>query len=40
MSPATVGRIISETCKAISNELINKDYLDYPRFEHDWLKVA
>ena len=40
MSPATVGRIISETCKAISDELINKDYLDYPRSEHDWLKVA
>ena len=40
MSPAIVGRIISETCKAIWDELINKGYLDHPNSEHDWLKVA
>ena len=40
MSPVTVGRIISETCKAICDELINKGYLDHPKSEHDWLKVA
>ena len=34
------GRIISETCKAIWDELINKGYLDHPKSEHDWLKVA
>ena len=40
MSQAIVGRIISETCKAIWDELINKGYLDLPNSEHDWLKVA
>ena len=40
ISPAIVGRIISETCKAIWDELINKGYLDHPKSEHDWLKVA
>ena len=40
MSPAIVGRIISETCKAIWDEHINKGYLDHPKSEHDWLKVA
>ena len=40
MSPAIVGRIISETCKAMWDELINKDYLDHQKSEHDWLKVA
>ena len=40
MSPAIVGRIISETCKALLDELINKCYLDYPNSEHDWLKLA
>ena len=40
MSPATAGRIISETCKAIWDELINKGHLDHPKSEHDWLKVA
>ena len=40
MSPAIVGRIISETCKEIWDELINKGYLDHPNSEHDWLKVA
>ena len=40
LSPAIVGRIISETCKAIWEELINKGFLDYPSSEHDWLKVA
>ena len=40
MSPAIVGRIISEICKAIWYELINKGYLDHPNSEHDWLKVA
>ena len=40
ISPAIVGRTISETCKAIWDELINKGYLDHPNSEHDWLKVA
>ena len=40
MSPAIVGRIISETCKAIWDELLNKGYLDHPKSEHDWRKVA
>ena len=40
MSPAIVGRIISETCKAMWDELINKSYLDHQKSEHDWLKVA
>ena len=40
MSSAIVGRIISETCKAIWDELINKGYLDHPTSEYDWLKVA
>ena len=40
MSLAIVERIISETCKAIWNELINKGYLDHPNSEHDWLKLA
>ena len=40
MSPAIVGRIISETCKAMLDELINKGHLDHPKSEHDWLKVA
>ena len=39
MNSAIVGRI-SETCKAIWGELINKGYLDHPNSEHDWLKVA
>ena len=29
MSPTIVGRIISETCKAIWNELIDKSYLNH-----------
>ena len=40
ISPAIVGRTISETCKAIWNELINKGCLDHPNSEHDWLNVA
>ena len=40
MGPAIVGRIISETCKAIWDERINKVYLDHPNSEHDWLTVA
>ena len=40
MSPAIVGRIISETCIAMWDGLINKGYLDHPKSEHDWLKVA
>ena len=40
MSLTIVERIISETCKAIWDELINKGYLDYPSSEHDWLKVV
>ena len=37
MSPAIVGRIISETCKAIWDEFINRGYLDHSNSEHDWL---
>ena len=40
MRPAIVGRIISETCKAMWDGLINKGYLEHPKSEHDWLKVA
>ena len=40
MSPAIVGRIISETCKAIWDELMNKGYLDHPKSKDNWLKVA
>ena len=35
MSPASIGRIISETCKTLRDVLINKDYLDHSNFEHD-----
>ena len=37
--PAFAGMIISETCKAIGDELSNKGYLDHPKSEYDWLKV-
>ena len=40
LSPAIVGRIISETSEAIRDELIDKGYLDHPKSEHDWLKVV
>ena len=40
MSPAIVGRMISETCKAMWDKLINKGYLDHQKSEHDWLKVV
>ena len=40
MSPAIVGRIISETFQAIWDQLINKSYLNHPMSEHDWLKVT
>ena len=40
MSPAIVGRIISETFQAMWDELINKSYLNHPTSEHDWLKVT
>ena len=40
LSPAIVGRIISETCEAIRDELIDKGYLDHPQSERDWLKVV
>lgn len=35
MSPASIGRRISETCKTVRYVLINKDYLDHSNFEHD-----
>ena len=40
MSPASVEAIISETWKVIWDVLISKGYLDYPKPEPDWLKVA
>ena len=40
LSPSIVGGITRETCKAIWDKLINKGYLDHPKCEHDWLKVA
>ena len=40
VSSASVGRIISETCKAIRDVPINKGYLDNPKPEHSWRKIA
>ena len=40
MSPTTVGRIISETCKAIWDTLISRGYLKYPTRGDDWKLVA
>ena len=40
MSPSVVGRIITETCKAIWNTLSNKGYLEAPCSENDWKKVT
>ena len=40
ISRRLAGIIISETCKAIWDELINKGYLDHPKSEHDWLNIA
>ena len=40
MSSASLGRIISETCKAIRDVLINKAYLNNAKPEHNWRKIA
>lgn len=40
ISPATVGRIIRETCQVLWNVLSEKGYLDVPNSKEKWLKIA
>ena len=40
MSPAVVGRIIGETCKAIWQAVLSKKYIDSPSSEEEWKKIS
>ena len=40
MSPSAVGRIISETCQAIWDTLIDKVFLQSPKSEKDCKRIA
>ena len=40
MSPATVGRVIRETCKAIWDVIIERGYLNVPNSNEEWKEIA
>ena len=40
MRPSVVGRIISETCQAIWDTLIDKGFLESPKSEKVWKRIA